>query len=171
MTNSLSTTDRAAVIRAALKTKGWTSRDVSVKSHYYSMGSSIYVVIKNHTVPLSVVEEIANQHERIDRCQISGEILSGCNRYVSVNYSHEATELIGAPWTGAVEAALATLSTASENSLIDIAGTPYSVGNSSNGWGFSVWQDSHLGQFSTAKGVAEFVGVKMLEASVAAVAA
>src|SRR3990172_7924212 len=84
-----STVERAAEIRKQLKAKGWTSRQVSVKSDLYSMGSTIRVVIKDAGVPLSVVEAIADAHERIDRDQY-GEILSGGNRFVDVKYSSEA---------------------------------------------------------------------------------
>ena len=39
------TTTTAADIRTTLKAHGWTSRDVSVRSSEYSLGSSITVTI------------------------------------------------------------------------------------------------------------------------------
>lgn len=81
------TTERAAEIRKELKAKGWNTRQVSVRTHLYSMGSSIYVTIKNPAIPLNEVKAIANAHERIDRDQF-GDILSGGNRFVFVKYDN-----------------------------------------------------------------------------------
>lgn len=85
----ISTVERAALIRAALKAKGWSSRLVSVKAESYSMGSSINVTVKVPHIPLSVVAAIANEHEDIRRCEASGEILSGGNRFIHVKRDSE----------------------------------------------------------------------------------
>lgn len=80
----------AAKIRAELKrVRGWTSSQISVKSDSYSMGSSIDVTIKAAGIKLAVVKEIAKEFERVRRCEYSGEILSGGNRYVSVKFDWE----------------------------------------------------------------------------------
>lgn len=84
------TTEAAATIRAALKARGWNARKVSVRASSYSTGSSIRVEIKSADVPLSIVEAIANGEEQIDRCGITGEILSGGNRFVTVQYDPAA---------------------------------------------------------------------------------
>lgn len=83
------TTQAAAAIRGELKARGWSARAVSVRSDSYSMGSAIRVVVRDASVPISVVREIANAHERVSR-DASGEILSGGNRFVDVDYSSEA---------------------------------------------------------------------------------
>lgn len=133
------TTDRAATLRAAYKAKGWSSRDISVKSNYFSMGSSIDIRVKNAAVPLATVEAMANEHESIRRCELTGEILSGGNCYVHVSYSHEAAEVIRAQYAPALTAAAAVLADASDNSLIPVGETGYLLGRD-NYSGFALWQ-------------------------------
>jgi hypothetical protein len=140
----VTTTERAAAIRAAYKAKGWSSRDISVRSEYYSMGSSIHVNIKNPAVPLTVAKPIATAHERIDRCTVSDEILSGCNRYVSVNYTHEAAAAIAARYAPVLDAAAAELAAADSNVLIPIGDTGFLMGKGHCGWGVSLWNDGHI---------------------------
>ena len=121
-----STTDRAKEIRDTLKRKyGWTSRQVSVRREYFSMGSSIDVVIKDPTIPIKPVEEIANAHEDISRDEYTGEILSGGNRYVHVAYDSDALRSRASAYLPGVEAALAQ---ANGSSLIPVEGTKYMVG-------------------------------------------
>ena len=115
------TTDEAKTIRAALKAKGWSSRKVSVRSDYYSMGSSIDVTIKDASVPMSVVKEIAMSAEKIDRCEISGDILSGCNRYVSVNYTREALDTLAAPFVDKIRETFAAIDSDDDRSCHDVA--------------------------------------------------
>ncbi len=80
-------------IRANLKASGITSRQVSVKSENYSMGSSIRVVIRDLSIAYGFVESIAKGSEKIDRDD-SGEILSGGNRYVSVDIDRDAVNAV-----------------------------------------------------------------------------
>ncbi len=94
---SMTTKERAAAIRAELKSKGWTSRDVSVRFEQFSLGSSVHVTIKNPAVPLAPVKAIASAHERIDYCPYSGEILSGSNRHVEVRYERRVLREMAAP--------------------------------------------------------------------------
>lgn len=86
----------AATVRAALKARGWTSRQISVRSDQYSGGSAIDVRVKDMSIRLSDVKEIAYRQERI-RYDHLGEILSGSNRFVSVDYDHAAVEVVAAP--------------------------------------------------------------------------
>lgn len=82
--------DSAATIRAALKSRhGWTSRDVSVRSESFSLGSAVRVTIKRPGVRVADVTAIANGEETIHRCEASGEILGGSNRYVTVTMDYE----------------------------------------------------------------------------------
>ena len=101
-----SSAEDAAKIRAAHKAQGITSRQVSVKSESFSMGSSIDITIKAPGISKSRVEEIANNYERIRRDDATGEILSGGNRYVAVNFdwkllNETAREFL--PWLNALE--------------------------------------------------------------------
>jgi hypothetical protein len=83
MTN---TAKDAQEIRNELKKIGLNTKDVSVRSNIYSMGSSINVTIKSEKA-LSLRKEIkaiAENHETIDRDHATGEILCGGNRFVFV---------------------------------------------------------------------------------------
>ena len=82
------TKEKASVIRKGLKAHGWNARQVSVRSPH----GSLYITIKDAAVPKSVVERIAQQFETIHRCDYSGEILSGGNTFVFVDYSSEALD-------------------------------------------------------------------------------
>lgn len=153
------TTDRAAEIRAALKAKHITSRQVSVRADYFSMGSSITITIKDANVRASVVSAIANQHESISRCHLTGEILSGGNRYVSVSYASATLEEMAARYLPQVAAAVAQIT---DNALIPVEGTPFMVGRGN--YGLSVWGESgHLQACYDAATVAQEVGVRMLD--------
>jgi len=79
-------------IRQALKAKGITNKQVSVKSKSYSMGSSIHVTIKDLSISRKMVEEIANKKESVRRCEVTHEILSGGNQFVFVDYDLELTK-------------------------------------------------------------------------------
>lgn len=65
-------------IRAAVPELG--HRDLSVK-----YDGSYHIKIKK-VVPLSKVEAVAKEHESYSRCEVSGEILSGGNTFVFVEY-------------------------------------------------------------------------------------
>ncbi len=64
------------------KVKELKHRDLSVKLENYSS----YEINLKKIVPLSKVQEVVNHLESIDRCQASGEILSGGNTFVFVRY-------------------------------------------------------------------------------------
>ena len=69
------TTEYAAEIRAEYKRHGWTSRQIGVRTEYFSLGSAIHVTVKDASILLSAVHNIAQQAERIRRCEVTGEIL------------------------------------------------------------------------------------------------
>ena len=124
----MNTKEQAAAIRAEYKRKyGWTARDISVRIDLYSMGSSIDVRIKNPSVNFEVAKQIAKGAESISRCEISGEILSGGNRYVSVSYSHEAADVIKARYADVLNDAAAKL-------IVPVRPTRRVVVGSSIGW-------------------------------------
>ncbi len=81
----------AQAIRAALKSElSANSKKVSVRIDRYSMGSAIHVEIKDASMKFAEVHAIASAYEEVRRCEISGDILSGGNMYVSVGWSHGA---------------------------------------------------------------------------------
>lgn len=117
------TTEEAREIRAAYKRRGWSSRMISVRTDYFSMGSAIHVTIKSPGIDESEAERIAKGAERISRCEITGEILSGGNTYVSVNHSEECREILARRHTDALEKAIKTLVRIGDrNRLEQIAG-------------------------------------------------
>ncbi len=87
------TAEHAKEIRTRLKAAGITSRDVSVRSDVYSMGSAIRVCIRTLDVPYAVVKNAADGHEHVRRDE-QGEILSGGNMYVDVNIDDDAINAI-----------------------------------------------------------------------------
>src|SRR3990167_9883041 len=91
------------------------------------MGSSIDVTIKDPSIPLPVVKEIAERAERISRCEVTGEILGGGNRYVHVRYSHEAQTIIGRRYADAVQRAVDAVEPGS-NALHPVEGTDFLIG-------------------------------------------
>lgn len=78
-------------LRAKLKAAGYNARRVTVRHDHYSMGSSIDVTIRDPDVGRDTIKALASEFERVDRCEITGEILSGGNRYLDVKYSGKAT--------------------------------------------------------------------------------
>lgn len=157
----MTTTERAAEIRKALKAQyGWTSRQVSVVADLYSMGSSIRIRIKDPSVHLATVKAVATPHESVRYCEVSGEILSGGNRFVDVSYSHEACEAFRAKYLEAVKAAAAK---ASGSSLIPVEGTPFLVGRG-DGNRYSLWGERHICESYGPEGLAEAIGIRMVPA-------
>lgn len=90
MTYTTAAQDASAIRTELKKHYGITSRQVSVRASSYSMGSSIDVTINDPAVDIREVKNAADRHEKIDRCQVTGEILSGGNRYLSVSYGKKA---------------------------------------------------------------------------------
>ncbi len=76
-------TETAKKIRAALKA-AFPQVKFSVRSDSFSMGSAVRVKWTDGPTEKQV-EKIANAHERIDRDDATGEILSGGNRYITCN--------------------------------------------------------------------------------------
>ena len=73
-------------IKKELKEKlGIAPSKLSVRVDY----NSIDVTIKCPMVSLGEVKAIVDQYESISRCEYTGEILSGGNTYVCVNYEWE----------------------------------------------------------------------------------
>lgn len=157
----MTTTEYAAEIRQILKRKhGWNSRQVSVRAEYYSMGSSIEVEIKDAAVPLPTVKALAEKAEHVRRCEVSGEILGGGNRYVSVRYSHDAQTIHGRRYADAVQRASDAVAPGS-SSLQPIEGTPFMVGRPSSGR-LTLWEDSYITDCYSVDGMAQYIGALMV---------
>lgn len=68
-------------VRSELKALKITPKMASVRATANGMN----IVIKTRGV-FAAVNAAANKHSRVDRCHASGEILNGCNYYVSVEF-------------------------------------------------------------------------------------
>jgi hypothetical protein len=116
------TAERAKAIRKALKERGWGAKQVSVRTHNYSMGSSIRILVHDPDVSRAAVQALADEHESVRRDGF-GEILSGGNRFVFVEFSHKHRDAAAARILPRVEKALAELDTVSERTHVEIEGT------------------------------------------------
>lgn len=96
-------------MRKKLKLAGYNARKVSVKTDYYSMGSSIYLTIRARGVTRAAVKAIASEGESISRCEITNEILSGGNRFVHVSFSRALRDEIKAEIGAEVDAGFAAM--------------------------------------------------------------
>jgi len=75
--------EKAKLIREQFKKLGINSRQVSVTAPYYG---SIRVSVKDLSVNIEQLQQIASQYETVHYCHVSQEILSGGNTFVSVSY-------------------------------------------------------------------------------------
>lgn len=136
----MTTTEHAKAIRTALKSQGITSRQVSVRSSLYSMGSSIDITIKDASIGLTTVEDIAKGHEHVRRCELSGEILNGGNRFISVDYGHGSLDQLRAALGHDVD----TACTEASNSPGVITPITNHIGVSCSASDrFQLWADGH----------------------------
>lgn len=110
------TKQAAAAIRAELKAHGWSSRAVSVRADCYSLGSAIRVLVRDASVPVSLVRTIARAHEVVRRDEATGEVLGGGNRFIDVEYDREAL----APLRAELESVLRTVE-ATPGVIVDLA--------------------------------------------------
>jgi hypothetical protein len=92
--------EKAAEIRKALKQRGWSSRKVSVRCEPCTYSREIVCSIKDPGVPADVVREIAEQYKSVRYCEVSGELLSGGNTYITVGYDREVLEPLVAETLG-----------------------------------------------------------------------
>jgi hypothetical protein len=139
------TTTRAAAIRAEYKRLGWTPRMVSVRSEYFSGGSSIRVLVKDPEVDFAEAERVLKAEERIRRCETTGEILSGGNTYTSIEHSPECRAALAIPILPAVRRAwneLTARERETSTELIPIARTGFWLA-ADNYSGLGLWGDGH----------------------------
>ena len=77
-------------MRSGNQIKKELAEKLNVKSSCFSVRveySSINIEIKCPKIELEEVEKIVNKYESVSRCEYSGEILSGGNTFVFVDYS------------------------------------------------------------------------------------
>lgn len=165
MPEYVSPAEFARLIRTELKSRhGWTSRQVSVKSDSYSMGSSIDITIKAPGISIAAVEEIANGQERIHRCEMTGEILGGGNRFVSVSLDWEMVRREAAKL---VEWVKETPIHDRELRIVEVCGEGYYIGRTGESYfSVSARNNGFIPTGSSAEAVAGFFASRMLQAGV-----
>lgn len=76
--------ERLAAIRQALKEHGYSNRKVGVRYDGYA----IWLTIKDLAIDIKEIEQLAKGYESYERDKFTGEILSGGNTFVFVNYAY-----------------------------------------------------------------------------------
>lgn len=79
--------ERLAAIRKELKEHGYNNRRVSVRYDGYA----IWVTVKEFEIDIKEIENIANKYENYSIDERTGEILSGGNTFVFVDYDYRLT--------------------------------------------------------------------------------
>src|SRR5215467_13986873 len=88
-------------LRAALKQAGFNARRVSVRADH----STLRVTIRDASASLTQVKAIAGPFETVRRCEASGDILMGGNRYVDVEYDDAVVKPLKAEFAALLAAA------------------------------------------------------------------
>lgn len=79
--------ERVVAIRQALKEHGYNNRKVGVRYDGYA----IWLTIKDLAIDIKEIEQLAKGYESYERDEFTGEILSGGNTFVFVNYAYGIT--------------------------------------------------------------------------------
>lgn len=79
--------ERVVAIRQALKEHGYNNRKVGVRHDGYA----IWLTIKDLAIDIKEIEQLAKGYESYERDEFTGEILSGGNTFVFVNYAYGLT--------------------------------------------------------------------------------
>ena len=82
--------ERSAAIRAEIKKLGYNSKQVSVRSRICGYSDETRIEVKDLSCDIKAIEKACMKFESIDYDQYSGEILSGGNTYIFVQYDHAA---------------------------------------------------------------------------------
>lgn len=79
--------ERVVAIRQALKEHGYNNRKVCVRYDGYA----IWLTIKDLAIDIKEIEQLTKGYESYERDEFTGEILSGGNTFVFVNYAYGLT--------------------------------------------------------------------------------
>lgn len=79
--------ERVVAIRQALKEHEYNNRKVGVRYDGYA----IWLTIKDLAIDIKEIEQLAKGYESYERDEFTGEILSGGNTFVFVNYAYGLT--------------------------------------------------------------------------------
>src|SRR5689334_977006 len=96
---------KTSEIREKLKAQlGYNARQVSVKENAVSLNWSFTFTIRDSAVDYQKVEDLAKEIRHVDRCEHSGEILSGANTFTSVTVTDEVKDQWAAKYLPKLEA-------------------------------------------------------------------
>lgn len=90
-------------ISAALKSAGYNSKEVTIRSARSGFNSCFTLTIRDAAVNGETVKAIAENLEEVRHCEASGEILSGANSFIRVEYTPEVKEQMSAAYLPAVD--------------------------------------------------------------------
>lgn len=82
----ITTKERVQEIRKTLKSNGYSNRQISV-----TYDGAIWVTIKDSNIKLEDIENLVKKYENYRTDEITGEILSGGNTFVFVQYDYILT--------------------------------------------------------------------------------
>ena len=107
-------------IRKELKsTLGYNARQVSVSSKHYS---NIVFTIRNAEVDKKAVQEFADNYEKVDRCPVTYEILSGGNTFVEVRVAEDVLDVWAEKYIEEASVAMAIMNSTDETSITIVEG-------------------------------------------------
>lgn len=90
-------------LRADLKRLGYTARMVSVRVRDLTVSDAIDVVIKTADVDAARIIELTNAAARVDRCELTGDVLGGGNLYTRVTWAPGVIETAAADFIAALK--------------------------------------------------------------------
>ena len=108
---ALTQSQSARLLRAALKAAGFNARRVTLRQSH----STLRITIRDAWVSITQVQAIAAPFEQVQRCHLTGEILSGGNLFIEVRYD----ETVVAPVQAAI---LVVLGPAPEDEMVSVLG-------------------------------------------------
>lgn len=85
-------------VKADVKGKGLSLRDVSVSVKNVGYSTTIRLVIRNPHVNRSELKTLLKKYESVDRDERTGEILAGGNVYVNACYAEGIFEEVSKEW-------------------------------------------------------------------------
>ena len=112
----------AQELRIKFKELGWSRNDISVTISRYSMGQSLSATIKPTTPHYRTVEKLIDVIEDIERCEQTGEIMSGCNTYCDLYVDDNVREETAAPYKEHILKALEDVKKLGDYGTIEIEG-------------------------------------------------
>lgn len=80
--------ERIAAIKQVLKEHGYNNRKVGVRYD----GHAIWLTIKYLAIDIKEIEQLVKGYESYECDEVTGEILSGGNTFVFVNYAYGLTD-------------------------------------------------------------------------------